>query len=165
MYCKQNWIGYVFRRTRISDILNYAWVGAYMLYNGKWTMFNYIMEWTSYIWWDDVYVHFVLDQHALSWIFIVLSLSRKQQSSHRHVVPLWHIILIPLKQQSSCRHVVPLWHIILIPLKQQFSYRHVVPLWHIILIPLKQQSSYRYVVPLWHIILIPSEQVLMLRAD
>jgi hypothetical protein len=34
--------------------------------------FNYIMAGISYIQWDDKDVCFVLDKHALSWIFIVL---------------------------------------------------------------------------------------------
>jgi hypothetical protein len=38
--------------------------------------------------WDDDQVHFVLDQHFYS------ASSLKKQSADRHVVPLWHIILI-----------------------------------------------------------------------
>jgi hypothetical protein len=42
--------------------------------------------------WDDDEVRFVLDQHAELDFYSASSL--KQQSTDRHVAPLWHIILI-----------------------------------------------------------------------
>ena len=42
---------------------------------------------------DDDEVHFVLDQ--LAELDFYNSNSLQQQSADRHVVPLWHIILIP----------------------------------------------------------------------
>jgi hypothetical protein len=41
---------------------------------------------------DDDEVHFVLDQRAELDFYSASSL--KQQSAGRHVIPLWHIILI-----------------------------------------------------------------------
>ena len=46
---------------------------------------------TSYIWWDDNEVHFVLDQHA--WLGFYDASSIIKQSTCRHVTPLGHIIL------------------------------------------------------------------------
>ena len=43
--------------------------------------------------WDDDEVRFVLDQNADLDFYSASSL--KQQSTDRHVAPLWHIILIP----------------------------------------------------------------------
>ncbi len=43
--------------------------------------------------WDDDQVRFVLDQHALLYLYSASSL--KQQSADRHVVLLGHIILNP----------------------------------------------------------------------
>ena len=48
---------------------------------------------TSYIWWDDDAVCFVLDQHTELDFYSASSL--KQQSEGRHAAPLGHIIMIP----------------------------------------------------------------------
>jgi hypothetical protein len=47
---------------------------------------SYISANTSYIWWDDDDVHFVLDQHAELDFYSASSLT--QQSAGRHVAPL-----------------------------------------------------------------------------
>ena len=44
-------------------------------------------------WWDDNDVRFILDQQAE--LDFYSSSSLKQQSTGRHVSPLWHIILFP----------------------------------------------------------------------
>ena len=54
--------------------------------------FSYIILRTSYIQWDHVYVHFVLDHHMLSRIFIVLA--HWNSSQGRSVAQLSHIIQI-----------------------------------------------------------------------
>ena len=54
--------------------------------------FSYIMARTSNIQWDDNDIRFVLDQHAELVFFSAISL--KQQSTDRHVAPIWPIILI-----------------------------------------------------------------------
>jgi hypothetical protein len=43
--------------------------------------------------WDDNEVRFALDQHAELDFYSASSL--KQQSADEHIVPLWHIVLIP----------------------------------------------------------------------
>ena len=48
---------------------------------------------TSYVWWDDDGVCFVLDQQAE--LDLCSASSLKQQSTSRYVVLLRHIILIP----------------------------------------------------------------------
>jgi len=45
---------------------------------------------TSYMWWEDVDVHFVLDQHIKLDFYNVSSL--KQQSVGKHVTLLWNIL-------------------------------------------------------------------------
>jgi hypothetical protein len=113
--------------------------------------FSYNVARTSYIWWNDNDVCFVLDQPTLldfdsaGWL--------KQQPTGRLVATLdsagW------LKQQPTGRHVATLdsagW------LKQQPTGRHVATLdsagW------LKQQPTGRHVATLVHIILILSQYV------
>ena len=46
---------------------------------------------SSYIWWDEDYVNFVLDQHT--WFNFYSTRLLKQQYAGRHVTPLGHIIL------------------------------------------------------------------------
>ena len=53
--------------------------------------FSYIMTRTSYIWWDNNNVHFVLDHHAYLDFYIDISLI--QQSMGRHVASTWTLIL------------------------------------------------------------------------
>jgi hypothetical protein len=46
---------------------------------------------TSYIFWEDDDVLFVLDQHV--WLdFLLCYLTEKQQPASRHVITFWHII-------------------------------------------------------------------------
>jgi hypothetical protein len=56
---------------------------------------NYIKARTSYIQWNEDDVRFVLDQHDGLDLYSASSL--KQQSVHRNVAPLGHIILIPIQ--------------------------------------------------------------------
>ena len=72
--------------------------------------------WSSYLWWDEDDVCFVLNQQTEFGLYIASSL--KQECAGRHVAPLGHIILtVPttssLKQECAGRHVAPLGHIIL----------------------------------------------------
>jgi hypothetical protein len=85
-----------------------GWYIANLLYrvneNSEWLLFNAKLCYSSAIsWleqfnfqWNDVEVHFVLDQHAELDFYSANSL--KQQSADRHVAPLGHIIPIPSQQ-------------------------------------------------------------------
>ena len=53
---------------------------------------SYILGRTSYIWWDDDDVYFVLDQYTQLDFYSASSL--KQHSVSRYVAPLWHIYVI-----------------------------------------------------------------------
>jgi hypothetical protein len=63
----------------------------------EWLLFNVnsaVISWREHVnfQWDDDEVHFVLDQHAELDFYEAISL--KQESTGKHVTPLWHIILI-----------------------------------------------------------------------
>jgi len=80
---------------KLIGILNLWWSLVFIDLNTIWVSDCYLMPsqlFSSYIWWDDDDVHFVLDQHAKMGFYSASSL--KQQSADRHGTPLRHIILI-----------------------------------------------------------------------
>jgi len=65
------------------------------------TMYFSVISWREQVTFhekDDI--RFVLDQHA----YIYCASSLKQQSTDRHVAPLWHTILIPSQQVLLLLH-------------------------------------------------------------
>ena len=77
----------------LSELIYKIWASD-SCFNAKWSIssYMYIMVRTSYIWWDDNDVNFVLDQHVL--LDFNTASSLKQQYADRHVTPLRHIIPI-----------------------------------------------------------------------
>jgi hypothetical protein len=77
----------------VIDLLEWMgkWVGEYWLTATE-PVCSYIVERTSYSWWDGDEVRFVLDQPAYLDLY---SASPLKQSAGRNVGPLRHIILIP----------------------------------------------------------------------
>lgn len=73
--------------------MKFNWVNEWFLRIKQ--FFSYIRGRTSYIWWDNVDVHFVEDQHAYMGFHNASSL--EQQSNGRQVSPLVYIILIPIQ--------------------------------------------------------------------
>ena len=85
-----------------SNVAN-EWVSEWLLFSANSAIFSAI-SWREQanFQWDDDEIRFVLDQHAELDFYSASSL--KQQSEDRHVVSLWHIILIPSQPVFPLSH-------------------------------------------------------------
>jgi hypothetical protein len=94
-------------------------VRDWLLSNAKWacTIFSFFDGKNKLQWVDDD-VHFVQDQHSeLDFYSATKCSSLKQEFMDRHVVPLWHIILI---QYQPCSYSLLILHDLLRSSKNQF---------------------------------------------